>query len=304
VSVQLTILGSSGAIPAFGRFPSSQHLVIQNQQFLIDCGEGTQMQLNKLNLSHHHLDHILVSHLHGDHYLGLMGLLFSMHLNGRTAPLHIHAFRGLAEIITEHLRHSRSDLNFKIDFHELGESNSTIIDNDALSVETIPLRHKIRCCGFLFREKPKPRRIDKEKLLKGMLLQHIAMLKTGRDVHDDQGNLLYRNEEFTLPPRKSFSYAYCSDTAFHPPIAEQVKDVDLLYHEATFMESEKTKAVETLHSTAADAARLAGLANAGKLLIGHFSARYRDLGELLAEARAIFPNTELALETSTFELQP
>jgi len=195
-------------------------------------------------------------------------------------------------------------LNYKINFHELSDGINVIFDDDALSVETIPLRHKIKCCGFLFREKPKPRRIDKEKLLKGMLLQHIAALKTGTDVHDEQGNVLYRNEDFTLEPRKSFSYAYCSDTAFHPPIAEQLKDVDLLYHEATFMEAEKTKAADTWHSTAVDAARLAKLANAGKLVIGHFSARYRELDGLLAEARAVFADTELAVESYTFELQP
>jgi len=261
------------------------------------------MQLSRLNLSHHRIEHILISHLHGDHYLGLMGLLFSMHLNGRTQPLHLYSFHGLADIITEHLRHSRSDLNFKIHFHGLSDGIAMVYDDDALSVETIPLRHKISCCGFLFREKAKPRRINKERLPKGMLLQHIATLKQGADVHDEQGKMLYLADDMTLPPRKSFSYAYCSDTAFHPPIAEQLTQVDLLYHEATFMESESSKAAETLHSTAADAARLAKLANAGKLLIGHFSARYRELDDLLAEARAIFPDTELALETSTFDLK-
>lgn len=262
------------------------------------------MQLNKLNLSHNRIDHIMISHMHGDHYLGLMGLLFTMHLTGRVTPLHIYSFRGLAEIITEHLRHARSDLNFMIHFHELHDGESKVIFEDhALTVETLVLFHKISCCGFLFREKPKPRRIDKEKLFKGMLLQHIAALKTGLDVHDEQGNVLYRNEDFTMPPRKSFSYAYCSDTAFHPPLASQLKDVDLIYHESTFMESERAKAADTRHSTASDAARMAKLANAGKLLLGHFSARYRELDALLGEAKAIFPDTELAVESSTFELK-
>lgn len=304
MSFQLTILGSSGAIPAYGRFPSSQHLVVQNRHFLIDCGEGAQMQLSKLNLSIHRIDHILISHLHGDHYLGLTGLLFTMHLTGRVTPLHLYAHHGLSEIITEHLRHSRSDLNFRIHFHELTTQGSSIIfEDDVLSVGTIALSHKITCSGFLFREKPKPRRIDKEKLIKGMLLQHIAALKTGVDVHDEHGNLLYRNQDFTISPRKSRSYAYCSDTAFSMSVAEQVKGVDLLYHEATFLESEKQKAIETFHSTAGDAARIAAAAGVGKLLLGHFSARYRDLEPLLNEALAIFPDTELAGESSTFDLK-
>ena len=287
----------------YGRFPTSQHLVIQNRHFLIDCGEGTQMQLSKLNLSHHKIDHIFISHLHGDHYLGLMGLLFSMHLTGRVNPIHLYSFHGLAEIITEHLRHSRSDLNFMVHFHSLSEGKTeTIFEDEALTVETIVLSHKLKCSGFLFREKPKQRRIDKEKLIKGMLLQHIAALKTGSDVHDENGNLLYRNEDFTISPRKSISYAFCSDTAFNPPMAEQLKNIDLLYHEATFMESEKSKAIETFHSTAADAARMARLANAQRLIIGHFSARYRELDALLSEARVIFPSTELAIESATFDL--
>lgn len=261
------------------------------------------MQMSKLNLSHNRLEHILISHLHGDHYLGLMGLLFTMHLNGRVNPLHLYAFRGLTEILTMHLRHSRSDLNFKVRFHELTEDKiETIFEDDALTIETIPLRHKLSCCGFLFREKTKPRRIDKEKLFEGMLLQHIAQLKRGTDVHDEEGELLYRSDDFTISPRKSFSYAYCSDTAFHPPLAAQLKNVDLIYHEATFTESEKSKAADTLHSTASEAAEIARLANAGKLLLGHFSARYRELDVLLGEARSIFPATELALESSTFEL--
>jgi ribonuclease Z len=299
---QLTILGSSGAIPAYGRFPSSQYLMIQNRHFLIDCGEGTQMQLSNLNISHHRIEHIFISHLHGDHYLGLMGLLFTMHLNGRINPLHLYGFPGLADIITTHLRYSASALNYRLHFHPLSAEAIVIFEDDALTVETIPLRHRINCCGFLFREKLKSRRIDKARLIKGMMLQHIATLKRGTDVMDETGNLLYRSDDFTMAPRKSLSYAYCSDTAFQPAMVEQLNRVDMIYHEATFMESEKSKALDTYHSTAAQAATIAKLSSAGKLLIGHFSARYRELDALLAEARAIFPDTELAVESSTFEL--
>jgi ribonuclease Z len=301
---KVTILGSSGALPAFGRFPSSQFINIQNRFFLIDCGEGTQMQLMAQGLPYHKIDHIFISHLHGDHYLGLMGLIFSLHLQRRTADLHLYSLPGLDEIITLQLRHSRSALNFKLVFHPLPHSvRSIIFEDEAFTVETIPLLHKLPCNGFLIREKEKPLRIDKGKLQEGMLLQHIAQLKQGLNVHDDQGRLLYDHTDFTLPPKPSFSYAYCSDTAWFPDLAEHVQGVSLLYHEATFMEEERDKAVETRHSTAREAARIAAAAGEEKLIIGHFSARYRDLAGLLAEAREVFANTELATEGTTFTLE-
>jgi ribonuclease Z len=178
-----------------------------------------------------------------------------------------------------------------------------LFEDDALTVETIPLVHKLDCAGFLFKEKPKPRRINKDKLVDGMKLQHIAALKTGTDIFDAQGNLLYRNEDFTLPPRKSLSYAYCSDTAWNETMAPQIANSDLLYHESTFMEDDLDKAMETKHSTAKQAAEMAKLASAKKLVIGHFSARYKDLNLLLNEAKAVFEQTELAIEGSTFSLQ-
>ncbi|MFN5169389.1 MAG: ribonuclease Z [Cyclobacteriaceae bacterium] len=301
---KVTILGSSGALPAFGRFPSSQFVNLQNRFFLIDCGEGTQMQLMAQGLPYHKIDHIFISHLHGDHYLGLMGLLFSLHLQRRTADLHLYSLPGLDEIITLQLRYSNSALNYKLVFHRLPHGTREIIfEDDALTVETIPLLHKLPCNGFLIREKQKPLRIDKEKLQEGMLLQYIAQLKQGFDVYDDNGRLLHHHADFTLPPKPSFSYAYCSDTAYFPALAGQVQGVNLLYHEATFMEEEQDKALETRHSTAREAARIAAAAGAEKLIIGHFSARYRDLAGLLAEAREVFANTELAIEGTTFTLE-
>jgi ribonuclease Z len=303
VSFKLTILGSSGALPAFGRFPTSQYLTIQNRHFLIDCGEGTQMQLLRYQVPVHKIDHLFISHLHGDHYLGLMGLVFSMHLQKRTNPLHIYSQKGLDEIMLLQLKYSQSDLNFKIVFHHFDASAvRTLYEDNALTVETIPMNHKLSCAGFLFREKIKPRRINKEKLDAGMKLQHIARLKTGEDVLDENGNILYRNAEYTLPPKPSFAYAFCSDTTFHQAMFPQINKVDLLYHETTFMEEDKNKALETKHSTTTMAAITAQRCEVGKLLIGHFSARYRDLTPLLNEARQIFPNTELALEGTTFEL--
>ncbi len=304
MSFNITILGSSGALPAYGRFPSSQLIEIQNRHFLVDCGEGAQMQLMRFQANLHRINHILISHLHGDHYLGLMGLIFTMHLMRRTNDLHLYSYPGLDEIITTQLKHSRSAPVFKIIFHPLGTGvRQTIFEDDMLTVETIPLLHKIPCTGFLFREKTKPRRVDKTKLPEGLLIQQIANLKKGDDVVDNNGKVLYKNEELTLPPRHSRSYAYCSDTAYHESIIEVVRGVDILYHEATFGEEEQMKARETKHSTAAQAATLAKKAGVHKLVIGHFSARYKELTALEEEAKNIFQPVALALEGSTFTIQ-
>jgi ribonuclease Z len=303
VSFNITILGSSGAMPAYGRFPSSQLVEIQNRYFLVDCGEGAQMQLMRFQANLHRINHILISHLHGDHYLGLMGLLFTMHLMRRTNDLHLYGHRGLDEIITTQLKHSRSVPSFKIVFHQLApHTTATIFEDDLLTVTTIPLAHKIPCAGFLFREKIKPRRVDKTRLPEGLLIQQIANLKKGEDVLDDNGAVLYRNEDLTLPPRHSRSYAYCSDTSYLERLAEAVRGVDILYHEATFGEEDAGKATETKHSTAMQAARLAKKAEVGKLLIGHFSARYKDLASLEREARSEFESVELATEGATFAI--
>jgi ribonuclease Z len=304
LSFKITILGSSGALPAYGRYTTSQLVEVQSRHFLVDCGEGAQMQLMRLQANFHRINHIFISHLHGDHYLGLMGLVFTMHLQRRVNDLHIYSHRGLDEIITTHLRYSRSAPSFKIIFHLLEKGlREVIYDDDALTVETIPLSHRIRCSGFLFREKAKPRRIDKTKLPPDLLIQQIAGLKNGHDVVSEEGVVLYTNESLTLEPKKSRSYAYCSDTAFDEGLSSQLKNVDLLYHEATFMNDEESKAKDTHHSTAKQAATIAKLADAGKLLLGHFSARYKDLAPVLEEAKLIFNNTELAIEGQEFIIQ-
>lgn len=258
------------------------------------------MQLTRFNIPIQKINYILISHLHGDHYLGLMGLLFSMHLQKRKAELHLFGPPGLNEIILLQLKYSKSVLNYPLHFHAFDPTDRTVIMEDAaITVETIPLRHKLPCAGFLLKEKTKPRRIDKSRLSNEILLQHIVQLKAGNDVMNDDGELLFKNEDYTLPPHRSLSYAYCSDTAYNETMIEQIRGVNLLYHEATFMEIDVDKAVETKHSTSRQAAIIARACNADQLVLGHFSARYRDLDLLLAEASVIFPPTTLAVEGAT-----
>jgi ribonuclease Z len=304
VSSQLTILGSSGALPAYGRFPSSQYLHIQKHHILIDCGEGIQTQLKRFSIPTQKIDKIFISHLHGDHYLGLMGLLFSMHLNRRTNDLHLYSPPGLDQIILLQLKYSKSALHYQLIFHPIPEGTSVCLyEDNTLAVHTIPLRHKIPCTGFLFQEKPKQRKINKDVLPKDILLAHIAQLKLGEDIYNDEGALLYKNTDYTLPPRPSYSFAYCSDTAYDESIVGLIKEVDLLYHETTFMQEHEDKAAMTLHSTTLQAAKIANLAKVKCLLIGHYSARYRALNALQEEAATLFKNTKLAIEGETIDLE-
>ncbi len=297
MNFKITILGSSGALPAYGRHPSAQLVEVQNKFFMIDCGEGAQLQLMRFQVNFHRINHIFISHLHGDHYLGLMGLIFTMHLQRRVNDLHLYSHTGLDEIITTQLRYSLSAPSFRLLFHRLNKGvNETIYEDEHLTVETIPLSHKLTCSGFLFREKPKLRRIDKTRLPQGLLIRQIANLKKGDDVTDDEGRVLFRNEDLTFPPRRARSYAYVSDSSYREEIVPLIGNVDVLYHESTFTEDERVKARETLHSTARDAATIARLANVQKLLLGHFSARYKDLAPLLKEAREVFENAHLAIE--------
>lgn len=262
------------------------------------------MQLRRYELNLHRINHIFISHLHGDHYLGLMGLLLTLHLQKRTAELHLYSHAGLDEIITVQLRHSKSVLNYSIIFHSLTKDKHEIIfEDEHLQVESIPLTHKLTCSGFLFREKPKPRRINKNRLPDDLLLQQLAALKMGHDVVDENGKVLYKNEDLTLPARHSRSYAYCSDTAYEPNLVPFLQDIDLLYHEATFIEEDKLKAKETKHSTALEAAQIAQQAGVKKLALGHFSARYKDLIVVEEEAKIIFNNTVLATEGQTFSIE-
>lgn len=299
----LKILGANSAAPAHNRHQTAQLLTVGQHVFLIDCGEGTQMQLIKYKAKLHKIQHIFISHLHGDHYLGLMGLISTLHLQNRTSDLHIYGPPGLADIITLQLKHSETVLNYKIVFKKLNTAiKETIFEDEALTIETIPLNHRIGCSGFLFREKSKKRRIIKEKLPPGMSLANIVALKNGEDIYDENGELLFRNEDMTLPPKKSRAYAYCSDTKYEEQIIQQIAHVDLLYHESTFLSDREERAAQTYHSTARQAATIALKAQVGLLLLGHYSIRYKELQPILDEARKVFPNAQLAIEGETIEI--
>jgi ribonuclease Z len=299
---ELKILGSNSATPVYNRHQSSQLLNIENEFFLIDCGEATQHQLLKYKFRFNKINTILISHLHGDHYLGLPGLLSTMHLNGREKDITIFGPPGLDEILTTQFRYSQMYLNFKIHFKKLDTYSKTIIrDENNLIIETIPLNHRIPCCGFLFREKPKRRRINKDVMPADLPLLDIIALKNGQDIYRN-GKLYLKNEEYTLPPKKSRSFAYCSDTRYSEEILPQITNIDLLYHESTFTHDLLDRAIETYHTTAKEAATIAQKAKVGKLILGHFSSRYKELDAILEEAKPIFPDSFLAIEGETFSV--
>ncbi|PWJ43905.1 ribonuclease Z [Sediminitomix flava] len=298
---ELKILGSSGATPIGDRFMSSQYLTIGKSHFLIDCGEGAQYQLLKYGISPMKISRIFISHLHGDHFFGLPGLISSMQLNRRQEELHIHAPSGLDDILTTSFKHSDTQLTFSIIFHPTPtDPTATIYEDEFITVDTLPLSHRIFCRGFLFQEKPKPRKLLAEKLPYGMPFEMYKQLKSGIDVVFE--DVEYKSDEVTLPAKKSRSYAYCSDTAYREELIPLLKNVDLLYHESTFSEQHKDRATYTFHSTAKQAALIAKRAKVGKLILGHFSARYKNLNILLEEAQEVFNNINLGVEGSDYEL--
>ena len=297
----VTILGAGSATPMLGRHPSSQLLTYENETFLIDCGEGTQYRLLEQKIRPGKLKAIFISHLHGDHYFGLIGLISSLNLGGRTEELYLFGPRGLDEILTIQFKYSQTPLHFPIHFTATDTTISyQLFENHFFTVHTIPLEHRIPCAGFLFREKPHKRKLIKEKLVEDMPYDYLRQLKNGEDVFDEAGNLLFSFEAFTLPAPPPRSYAYCSDTRYDARIADYIKGVSLLYHEATFQEDLAHQAFERFHSTAREAASIAQKAQAGKLLIGHFSSRYKELAGFLSDAQSIFPKTEIAEEGKVF----
>lgn len=304
MSFNVTILGSNSAVPAHKRYPTAQLLQHNQNRFLIDCGEGTQFQMIKYHIKRAKLDNIFISHLHGDHYLGLVGLISTLMMNGRTEDLHIYAPPYLQEILDVNLKSNRDKLwTFEIVFHALTfEKSYKIFENDDLEVFTIPLDHKIDCNGFLFQEKLGNRKIIADKIAEYSIpYTEINKIKKGADFITEDGTTI-KNTDLTLDPDKPKSYAYCSDTKYNESVLPIIEGADLLYHESTFMHDLVEIAGERYHSTSIEASTIAKKAKVGKLIIGHFSARYRDLNPMLLEAQTIFENTALGIEGTIFEV--
>jgi ribonuclease Z len=293
--LSVKILGSNSSIPSTTRNSSSHLVSIEGKNFLVDCAEATQIQLRKFHVKIQSIEGIFISHLHGDHYFGIMGLLSTMHLLGRTKELHIYAPAFLDKIIKTHNEATDKVLKYPLIFHPVDDSpNKLLLDDEMFTVNKIQLKHSVPSYGYIFRTKQKERKFKKEILINmDIHYTDIQRIKRGEDYQDEKGNL-YRNRELTVDPEPCKSYAYCSDTAYSETIISSIKNVDLLYHESTFLNTDKELAKETLHSTAAQAALLAKKAKAGKLLIGHFSPRYSDTGLFLNEAKEVFPDTYLA----------
>ncbi len=299
---KLTILGSGGAIPTIEKRPTSQFLNIQERRFLIDCGEGTQVQLRKYGCRFTKIDHVFISHLHGDHYLGLIGLLSTLNLLGRINPIHIYAPKELEDILELHFKISAKPFRFRIHFHPLNfEGKKLIFEDSVLQIFSFPVSHSVPCCGFLFKEVKKNRNIIKSKIKnKSIPFELLKSLKEGKDV--EYNNELLKSDEYTRDSPKPRSYGYCADTQFDPKLIPVIYNVDLLYHEATFLEEMKDRALKTQHSTAKDAANLANQAKVKKLIIGHFSARYNEIKKFEEEAKSIFSNTIAVNDGDTFEI--
>ena len=304
MTFSVTILGSSSALPTSQRFPAAHALNVHERLFLVDCGEGTQIQLRKYKQKLSRLEQIFISHLHGDHVLGLVGLISTLNLLGRKAPLTIWAHAPLQPILDQNLKFFVNELKFSIVFRALDTKNRKVIFEDkTLTIESIPLKHRIPSTGFIFKEKPKQPNIRKELIDKYSIpLADIIRIKEGADFVTPQGQIIPNSEltHVSSPPR---SYAYCSDTKHFDGLAEMVQGVDLLYHEATFSKDLTKMARSTGHSTAEQAAKIAELAKVKRLIIGHFSSRYKDVDVLVNEARKIFTETYAAEEGLEFKIK-
>jgi ribonuclease Z len=303
VSFSVTILGSSSALPTSERFPTAHLLNANERFFLIDCGEGTQIQLRKYRIRLGKINHIFISHLHGDHIFGLFGLISSLNLIGREATLNIFGPDQIEELMLDHLKYFRNELSFEIAIHKFQcRHPATIFKDSNIEVTTIPLKHRIPTCGFLFREKPIPRNIKKEMVEKYKIpIKDIVKIKDGMDFKTNEGQVI-PNSELTLPPFRTRSYAYISDTAYSEEIIELISNVDILYHETTFLQKDADLAAETLHSTTREAAEIALKARVKKLLIGHFSSRYKTYDTFEKEAREVFMETTAVNDGDVFSV--
>ena len=292
MSMELTILGCNSALPTSFRNPSAQILSVSGRIFLIDCGEGTQFQIRKMHINFMRINHIFISHLHGDHLFGLIGLISTMSLLGRSTPLEVFADERLQPLLTQQIEFFCDNITFEVKFHPLRfDAPELILNIKGASVQSVPLNHRLPTCGFVFREQRKEPNIQKNAIYKyGLTVADIVSVKNGKPFFDENGQEVPRRELVIEPPTPK-SYAYISDTAYLPEIVPVIKNVSLLYHESTFGDDNLLLAKKTLHSTAKQAATIAKMAEVGKLLIGHFSSSYRETDDLEAEAQAVFPNT-------------
>ena len=300
---EVTVLGNTSSTPVHGRHPTSQVVRFAQELFLIDCGEGTQMQLKKFKVKSSKISHIFISHLHGDHYLGLVGLLSSFNLNNRKKPLTIFGPKGLDEIITTQFRWSNTSLCYPLTFVQTQTDGlHTLFESEYLSISSFPMKHRLATTGFLLKEKKRLRNLIKEKIEQiNLPLEGIKKFRNGEDFIDSNGNK-YSVNDFAYPQEPLRSFAFCSDTCYDPSLKKYIKDIGLLYHESTFMEAEKDRAELTQHSTARQAGQIASLCKAKKLLLGHYSSRYYELHALWAEAKAVFENSELSVEGETYKI--
>ena len=299
----VTILGSSSALPTLNRFPTSQVVNLNDRLYLIDCGEGTQIQLRKFGLKVGKINHIFISHLHGDHIFGLPGLISTMALGGKKGELHIYSHSDL-KVMMDHLMKFINEFeDFKVVYHPLNfKSRAVIFEDSRLVVESFPLKHRIPCCGFVFREKPH------ELQLRGELIEYLKIpikdrvaIKNGEDYLKPDGTII-PNQDLTFPSDRTRSYAFCTDTVPRRQIIPIIREVDLRYHEATFSHDLKDLALKTYHTTSKQAAEIAAEGQVKKLIIGHFSSRYKSVVPLVEEARTVFPNTFAANDGERFVL--
>lgn len=300
--MRITILGNNSALPAFGRHPSAQAVTVYGEVLLIDCGEGTQIQMQRYGVKWRNVHHIFISHLHGDHYFGLPGLINSMSLLGRVAPLHIHAPAGLKPILDVILSAADTVLNYPFYFNALPEGGGLVVDTASLSVRCFAVEHGVECFGFLVESKTRGRRILPEKCKEYDVPQeYFELLKQGSDYTGENG-VIVKNEWVTEDGPRPKKYAYCSDTLFTESYLPVIQGVDIIYHESTYLEQDAEKAQARFHSTAIQAAKLARMANAKQLLLGHFSSKYKDLEPFKEEAEPYFPGVIVSVEGVAYDI--
>lgn len=297
----VTILGNNSAVPAFDRHPTSQVITLDGNNFLVDCGEGTQIQMINYKIRRGRISHIFISHLHGDHYFGLVGLINSFSLLGHQQELHVFGPAPLQEIIEMQLRVADTKLCYPLHFHTIS-GEAILVDNDKFQVECFPTHHRIECYGFVFREKRKPRKLILDSVKENNVPLHFyENLKNGEDFITSAGEVI-KNEWVTIAAPAGKTYAFCADTKYEEKIIPFIKDVDMIYHETTYLDNLRERADQRFHSTSRQAAMIAKKANVKRLLIGHFSSKYDTLEEFEKEAREVFPNTELALEGVSYKV--